>query len=231
MADEAIPYYLAEKIEDVYYDSPKSLPGAAGQVKNSEIGNNFRKGLRIIPEMASLLNNLRANGIDVYISTAAVDMVVRNFACNPLYGYNVPEENVIGVQILLDEQGRIKLEIPDTSEHSINVKQGKVDNIVRYLVPKYNANPVLIGGDYEMMTQFSGYNNTKMVNDKAPLDLVLISNCVKSGNIGELSKIAASQTGSKDPDIVLQGRNENTGLWMPQEGTLKLGAAKVQVTK
>lgn len=235
LCDEAIPYYLAEKIEDVYYDSPETLPGQAGQVKNSDIGNYFRKGLRIIPEMVNLMNALRDNGIEVYVSTAAVDMVVRNFACNPLYGYNVPEENVIGIRLELDEDGRIKPEIPDTNEHSINVKQGKVDNIVRYLVPKYDKNPILIGGDssgdYEMMTQFSGANDTEMVNDKDPLQLILISNCVKSGGMNELSKIAASQMGTEDPLIVLQGRNENTGLWIPDEQTLKLGAEELQLTK
>lgn len=235
LCGEAIPYYLSEKIEDVYYDSPESLPGATGQVKNSEIGNYFRKGLRIIPEMVNLMNALRDNGIEVYISTAAVDMVVRNFACNPLYGYNVPEENVIGIRMNLDENGVIQPEIPDTNEHSINVKQGKVDNIVRYLVPKYDKNPILIGGDssgdYEMMTQFTGANDTEMVNDKDPLQLVLISNCVKSGGMCELSKIAASQMGTENPQFVLQGRNEYTGLWIPDEQTLKLGADELQLTK
>lgn len=235
LCDEAIPYYLAEKIEDVYYDSPEALPGEVGQVKNSEIGNKFRKGLRIIPEMANLMNSLRANGIDVYISTAAVDMVVRSFASNPVYGYNVPKENVYGIRLELDENGCVEPEIVDKAEYAINVKQGKADNINQYLVPEYGTNPVLIGGDssgdYEMMTQYSGLNGVEMINDKEPLQLILISNCLKSGGMGELSQIAASQIGDSDPDIVLQGRNENTGLWIPDEQTVKLGETTLQLTK
>ena len=173
------------------------------------------------------MNTLRENGIDVYVSTAAVEYVVEAFAGNPDYGYNVPEDNVIGIRMQFDDEGRIKSEIVDPSEHAINVKQGKVDNIVRYLVPEYDRNPILIGGDssgdYEMMTQFSGLNDTEMVNDREPLQLVLISNCVKTGNIGELSALAASQMGEDDPQLVLQGRNENTGLWIPDEQTLRLG--------
>lgn len=227
LVHDGVEWALAEKIEDVYYESPATLPGEAGQVSNAQIDNNFRKGLRIVPEMASLMNTLRENGIDVYVSTAAVEYVVEAFAGNPDYGYNVPEDNVIGIRMQFDDEGRIKSEIVDPSEHAINVKQGKVDNIVRYLVPEYDRNPILIGGDssgdYEMMTQFSGLNDTEMVNDKEPLQLVLISNCVKTGNIGELSALAASQMVEDDPQLVLQGRNENTGLWIPDEQTLRLG--------
>ncbi|TDK56199.1 haloacid dehalogenase-like hydrolase [Bacillus salipaludis] len=235
LCNEGIAYYLAEKIQNVYFDSPATLPGIAGEVKNSVIGNYFTQGLRIIPEMSNLMNTLRKNGIDVYISTAAMDTVVRSFASNPLYGYNVPEANVLGLRLKVDNAGRYKAEIPDKKDYAINVKHGKAYNINKYLVPKYRANPILIcgdsSGDYEMMTELSGFNNVKMINDKEPVKMVLISNRIKGEGLGELSKIAVSQLGTPNPSIVLQGRNENTGLWIPDERTLRLGKTSLQLTK
>jgi phosphorylcholine phosphatase len=42
-----------------------------------------------------------ANGIDVYVITAASEELVRMVAADPKYGYNVKPENVIGVTTLL----------------------------------------------------------------------------------------------------------------------------------
>jgi len=46
-------------------------------------------------------NALMANGIDVYVITAASEELVRFVASDPKYGYNVPPENVIGVTTML----------------------------------------------------------------------------------------------------------------------------------
>lgn len=48
-----------------------------------------------------LYNTLMANGIDVYVITAASEELVRFVASDPKYGYNVPPENVIGVTTML----------------------------------------------------------------------------------------------------------------------------------
>lgn len=48
-----------------------------------------------------LFNALMANGIDVYVMTAASEELVRMVASDPQYGYNVPPENVIGVTLML----------------------------------------------------------------------------------------------------------------------------------
>lgn len=39
----------------------------------------------------------------------------------------------------------------------------------------------------------------------------------------DLCKIAADQIGESNPSVVLQGRDENTGMWINSEKTLKLG--------
>ncbi|HWR44932.1 haloacid dehalogenase-like hydrolase [Sporomusa sp.] len=233
---ESTDYALGQKIDNAYFDSPVTLPGTAGVVKNSgQLGNYFRQGLRITPEMSNLMNTLRANGIDVYVSTASLDDVIRGYASNPKYGYNVPAENVLGMRLVLDEAGRYKPEIPDKTLYAINAKHGKSVNINKYLVSKHQSNPILIcgdsDGDYDMMVEFSGFNGAKKINDLSPMQMVLIINRVKGGNIGALSKNAASQMGTANPTIVLQGRDENTGMWIPDEKTLRLGKTSLQLVK
>lgn len=55
----------------------------------------------IFRAQAELFNTLMANGIDVYVVTAAAEELVRMVASDPKYGYNVPAENVIGVTTYL----------------------------------------------------------------------------------------------------------------------------------
>ncbi|MEM5332445.1 haloacid dehalogenase-like hydrolase, partial [Paraburkholderia sp. JHI2823] len=54
-------------------------------------------------EIRAVMHTLRANGIDVYVSTASLDDVVRVFAGNPNYGYGVPPENVIGMRLEMQD--------------------------------------------------------------------------------------------------------------------------------
>ena len=56
---------------------------------------------RIFQGQVELYNTLMANGIDVYVCSAAHEELVRMVASDPKYGYNVPPENVIGVTTLL----------------------------------------------------------------------------------------------------------------------------------
>ena len=56
---------------------------------------------QIFRGQVELYNVLMANGIDVYVITAASEELVRFVASDPKYGYNVPPENVIGVTTML----------------------------------------------------------------------------------------------------------------------------------
>ena len=234
LATQAIDYAAGQKIQNVYFDS--TLPGETGIIKNSNaaIGNYFRQGLRSTPEMKNLMSSLRVNGVDVYICTASLDSVVKGFASTAKYGYNVPDENVIGMHLNVVDKKYVSA-IPDTTTYAINVKQGKAVNINNLLAQKKGYNPILIAGDsdgdYEMMTELSGFNNVKKINDLDPLQMVLIVNRLKGGNIGALCKIAAGQMGLPNQTIVLQGRDEYTGKWVPYESTLKLGKTSYQLVK
>ncbi|TQV93419.1 hypothetical protein V2A60_010174 [Cordyceps javanica] len=56
---------------------------------------------KIFAGQVELYNKLMANGIDVYVITAASEEIVRMVASDPKYGYNVKPENVIGTTLLL----------------------------------------------------------------------------------------------------------------------------------
>lgn len=234
LATEAVLYSTTEKIQNDFFDSP--LAGEAGIIKNSDpnIDNYFRQGLRATPEMESLMHTLRANGIDVYVCSASLDSVIRGFASSDKFGYNVPDENVIGMKLNVTDNKYVP-SIPDTNTYAINAKHGKAVNINNILAQKKGYNPILIGGDsdgdYEMMTELSGFNKVTMLNNFSPLQMVLLINRVKGGNFGALCKIAASQMGMPNPSLVLQGRDENTGSWVPYESTLRLGKTSYQLVK
>ncbi len=52
---------------------------------------------------------------------------------------------------------------------------------------------------------------------------------MKKGKIGELSKAAAETLKDTDPRYLLQGRQESTGNWLPQESSIKLGKTDPQL--
>lgn len=67
-----------------------------GEVKKVEVSPP-----KIYRGQVELYNKLMANGIEVYVITAASEDLVRMVAADPKYGYNVKPENVIGVSLLL----------------------------------------------------------------------------------------------------------------------------------
>ncbi|KAG5923100.1 hypothetical protein E4U42_005047 [Claviceps africana] len=86
---------------------------------NESIPVTYRKGgtwtssavepPRVFAGQVELYNRLMANGIDVYVVSAASEELVRMVASDPRYGYNVKPENVIGVTLLLKDprNGRV----------------------------------------------------------------------------------------------------------------------------
>lgn len=228
---KATDWGLARESKKVYFDSPASLPGQAGAVSNTAAGNYWRNCMRLTPEIGGLWETFEDNKIKTYISTASLQDIIEAVATNPKYGYNLPENRVLGMRLKTDSEGRFLCEYDTSGGYTINSIGGKTDNIISILVSKYKANPILIAGDsdgdYPMMSELSGLNNVTMEDNKKPLQMILIINRLKKGNIGELCKIAAAQLDGTVPatttKVMLQGRDENTGQWIPTEKTLKLG--------
>ncbi len=69
--------------------------------KNYQLVNYLPESPRIYPAQRELINTLQANGIEVYIITAALEELTRMIVSDPKYGLNVKPENVIGISCLL----------------------------------------------------------------------------------------------------------------------------------
>ena len=162
--------------------------------------------------MSNLMHVLQDNGIDVYVVTATPEYLVREFASNPVFGYNLEKDKVFGVR-LETKDGKL-IPVLDR-DWPFTVGEGKTELIRKILVPRYGHGPDLVfsdsDGDYFMLEDFS---DTR---------LCLIVNRVPKTKIKKFCMEAAKEMNSPNPKYILQGRDENTGQWIPDESTVKLG--------
>lgn len=218
ITEEANDYALSIPIGRYDIASSDVLRGKAGKV----LKTGYKSGLRTQPETMELMKALRDNGIEVYICSASSEDVVRVFASNPKYGYNVKPENVIGMRLEKSADGKYlpiyKKDYPQTQA------AGKTKAIKLLLAPKYdNKGPIFVAGDsngdYDMATDFS------------ETQLVLVMNRVRksSDRISKLSRLAVEETGKANAKYILQGRNENTGVFIPYQGSYQFGKDKIEV--
>jgi phosphoserine phosphatase len=210
MAEASNNHDLGDGLRKVKYESPKTLPGKAGVVADTHF-----HGIRIHEEIRALMHALRANGIDVYVSTASIDDVVRVFAGHPNYGYGVPPENVIGLRLEMQDG---KYASNYKAGWHFNWGPGKTVGIQKELVAKKGYGPVLVAGDSD--------GDAWMLRDFADTSVGVIVNRMKKGEIGADSKKAAEQLGDPKARFILQGRDEHTGLMMPDERSLKYGKSE-----
>ena len=201
---------LGDALKKVKYVSPQELPGKAGIVAASHF-----HGLRIHEEIRALMHTLRAEGFDVYVSTASLDDVVRVFAGYPNYGYGVPPENVIGLRLEV-ENGNYQPRY--CKNWHFNWGPGKTLGIQNALVSKKGYGPAFVLGDSD--------GDAWMLRDFADTRLGIIVNRLKKGEIGADSQKAAVVIGQADARFVLQGRDERTGIMIPDERTIKYGQAE-----
>lgn len=227
---KAIDWGIKRECKKVYFDSPVSLKSKAGIVSNTDADNYFGNTIRPTAEMGSLFGGLMKSNIPVYISTASFQNIVEEVATNPKYGYKLPKNHVLGLRLKKNNYGKFLPQYDTSNDYAINSLSGKTVNINKVLVSKFNANPIMIGGDsdgdYFMMTELSGLDGAKMINNYKPLQLVLVINRIKGGKIGAICKIASEQLSGKSngsTTVVLQGRDENLCTWISTEKTLKLG--------
>jgi phosphoserine phosphatase len=212
-------YNLGERIGTYTLESPASLPGKTGVVTYS----GYKYGLRLAPEMSNLMNVFRANGIDVYVCSASHETVVRVFAGLQKYGYNVPEENVIGMKtVLTNGKYAPAYDYNFDGGYPQTQGKGKVTAIKKVLVDKKGYEPIFIAGDsagdYNMATEFQGTLMT------------LVINRVRSDVFGQCAADAVYNTAGQDiPRYVLQGRNENTGQFRPAQDTIRMGRTSPQL--
>ncbi len=216
LAKEAINYELGNKLGKQTWQSPAGFSTSAGVISYS-----YKTGLRVFPEIQNLISTFKSHGIEVFIVSASYKPVVEVFSGIGNYGYNVPSDHVIAMELATSGDGKI---LPQyKAGWIITQRQGKVDAINRVIKQELGKNwdPLFSAGDsdgdYEMSTMFP------------EMKLTLIWNRVKGGDIGKLCKRAVDESNLTMPRYILQGRNENTGIVMPCSESILLGKTEPQL--
>ncbi|GHT69512.1 phosphoserine phosphatase [Bacteroidia bacterium] len=171
-------------------------------------------GLRLVPEMQDLYHTLRQNGFDVWVCSASFIDVIKEISSNPAYGYDNPADHALAMELERDADGKIQARF--RAGYDQTQGEGKTATIRRFLVSKYGYGPVFIAGDSE--------GDQNMMQDFEDTQLVLIINRFRSPQtlIGQFSRQAVDTYGNTDAKYLLQGRDENTGFFVPLQQSTKL---------
>lgn len=218
MTAATVEWQKDQPIEDVTWKSP-AIQSKAGQIQVT-----WHNGLRLVPEMQDLYTKLREAGIDVWVCSASFIDVIKEISSNPKFGYNNPSENVIAMELERDANGVIQPEY--RKGYTQTQGPGKTVEIKRLIAPKYNnQGPILVAGDSE--------GDQNMFQDFKDTNTVIIINRLKSPStdIGKFSKVAVDTYQKPDAKFLLQGRDENTGIYTGSQKTIKLGSKEGKALK
>ena len=190
LAKEANDYGIGDKLGKYTIESSDKLLGEAGKIVYE-----YKSGLRTQPEIANLFHEFQKNGIEVYIVSASLEDIVKVFASDKSYGYNLKPENVYGMRLEMNKDkylSQYKKGYPQTQT------KGKVETIKKFLKPKHGGkDPILVagdsGGDENMLTEYKGTKVLLLMKRKGKLDDV-----------------------ANDKRALIQTRNEQTGLLVPE---------------
>jgi len=170
---------------------------------------SYKAGIRLSLGIVDMMSKQRAAGWKVWVVSASFEPVIQAVAA--INGYDVPEDHVIGVRLQTDASGKYLPKLSEEPGYALTQRMGKA-TVIRNLIKQA---PLFVAGDsdgdFEMMTQFP---ETK---------LIYLINRVKGGDIGSLYKEALPGKARPGRVVLLQGRDENTGLWRPFQETIKLG--------
>ena len=107
-------------------------------------GGEIQRGIWVSPEMKDLYKRLKAAGIDVYICSASLEMIVEELACDAKLGFGMPADRVYGLRFV---PGEVVVAAFDADYKQPN-REGKIDCIKAYMAPDHGgASPVLVAGD------------------------------------------------------------------------------------
>ena len=190
LAKEANDFGIGNKLGKYVIESSDKLTGEAGKVSHQ-----YKSGLRVQSETANLFHEFEKNGIKVYIVSASLEDIVKVFANDKSYGYNLSADSVYGMRLEMNGnkyKAEYKHGYPQTQT------KGKVEIINKFLKPKHGGkDPILVAGDSEGdFNMLSEYKGTKI--------LLLMKRKGKLDNL------------AKDKRALIQTRNEETGLFVPE---------------
>ena len=205
LVEKTIAEALADEIKQYTLVSPARQAGKAGVVTAA-----YRKGIRIQPEIRELFRRFEEYGITPYICSASQEDGVRVFACNPAYGYRLRPEQVFGRRRLRDARGVFT----DARDYSIpqTWREGKAEAIRTLIAPQHGDKaPILVAGDSDgdfwMMDAFK---------DEALL-LILHRNPKRHEKLYPLIEQGLAERNASDTSIIVQHRDEATGLFIASE--------------
>ena len=199
---QAVEWQLGQPIETVQWESHPSLPGKAGMVTVS-----WRNGLRLVPEMQALYQNFRSAGFDVWVCTASFAEGIREVSSSSDFGYGHPPDQVIGLELERDDQGRYLPQRKAGSE--ITFKEGKTQAIRRLLISRYGYGPAFVAGDS------NGDANMMVDFPDTRLSLVMDLKLPEDSPIGQLAALARAQRGKPGARFLVQERDESSGQLVP----------------
>jgi len=215
MTVKTVDWQLTQPVQSGKWTSPASQPGKAGVVSVS-----WKNGLRLVPEMQDLYKKLRDNGFDVWVCSASFVDVIKEISSNPKFGYNNDPQKVIAMELERDPKtGRILTAF--RKGYVQTQRKGKTAELQRQVLPKYEGRgPFFVAGDSE--------GDENMMVDFADTKTVLIVNRLRSPKniIGQKSKEAVETYGKPDAKFLLQGRDDNKGVFVPSQLHYKLGSTE-----
>jgi phosphoserine phosphatase len=222
LTKSAVNWQKTEPVAEITWESP--LAGLPVQ-KAGQVAVHWRNGLRMIPEMQELYAQLRAHGFEVWVCSASFIESVKEIASNPDNGYFQSENQVLAMQLEQDAQGRY---LPIYKKNHVQTQQkGKTSNIAQFLAGpqgRYGYGPTLVAGDSD--------GDANMLMDFPDLKLGLIINRLKGKNklLGQLAQEAIKTYKTPTAKYLLQGRDDNTGQFVPSQLHIALGKAEGKLT-
>jgi len=215
---ETMLWQMTQPVEAVTWESPAEMAGEAGVVSIT-----WKNGARVVPEMQDLYAKLRQAGIDVYVCSASFTDIIKEMVANPAFGYNNPSKAVFAMELERDAKGVILTEFKRGYDQTQG--PGKTATIKRFLVPHYGYGPILVAGDSE--------GDQNMLQDFPDMKIGLIINRLRgaSTDVGKQSKIAVDSYGKPDAKYLLQGRDDNKGVFVKSQLHYKLGSTQGQAVR
>mgnify|MGYP002755164406 CR=1 FL=1 len=191
LAKEANDFGIGNKLGKYVLESSDKLTGEAGKVSHQ-----YKSGLRTQPETANLFHEFEKNGIKVYIVSASLEDIVKVFASNKSYGYNLDEEKIYAMRLKISADDVLIDEFNE--DYAFTQKEGKSETIERFIKDKYEGKgPILVGGDAlgdeSMLTKFKDTEVLLIMKREGKLDNLV-----------------------NDERALIQHRNLQTGLLDPQ---------------
>lgn len=142
---ESLSYWLSQG--SVWYEEWSTPDG--------QYTEKAEKGLIVTAEMKNLYASLAGARITPYICSASPEWLVELLACDPLWGFGIPEDHVFGLRLQDTEDGSWSYR----TDYIQPYKEGKVACIRDLIAPAHEGRePVLVAGDSNgdvaMLTSF-----------------------------------------------------------------------------